>query len=210
MKIFFDLDGTLIDSRMRLYKLFIDITGRKIIDFNTYWDLKRSMQDHSNILINYLKYSGEQIKAFEEKWLSLIEDETYLNLNKPFSYTFDVLNKLKQLDCKLFVVSARQYRENTNRELLEHKLFHYFEKILITEAKKTKKELIQETFIQLNANDIIVGDTGLDINTGKELGIISIGVLSGFRNEDKLKQYSPNYLVEDIRAIPKIIRECNS
>ena len=40
MKIIFDLDGTLICSKKRLHRLFLDLAGVTNLKFKSYWDLK--------------------------------------------------------------------------------------------------------------------------------------------------------------------------
>ena len=41
MKIFFDLDGTLINSKMRLYSLFQELVSASNLSFDEYWNLKK-------------------------------------------------------------------------------------------------------------------------------------------------------------------------
>ena len=57
MNIFFDLDGTLIDSRLRLYKLFQDLVSSSNLTFSDYWNLKRNKISHKKILTTKFAYS---------------------------------------------------------------------------------------------------------------------------------------------------------
>ena len=40
------------------------------------------------------------------------------------------------------------------------------------------------------------GDTGTDMQTGKNAGLDTAGVLWGFRKREELERFSPKYLIE--------------
>lgn len=200
MKIFFDLDGTLLDSRQRLFTLFCDLTQQNSIDFDRYWELKRRKIGHAEILECYLSYSRSQIIKFEREWLCFIEEIKYLNLDAPFLFTQGVLEGLKD-NHQLYVVTARQNKVGVIHQLDNANIRLYFEDIFVTEGLKTKSQLILEAFGALSPSDFVVGDTGLDILTAKELGCKSLAVLSGFRNEDILSTYEPDYIGDNIKTI---------
>ena len=42
-------------------------------------------------------------------------------------------------------------------------------------------------------------------NAGKSLGIKTVAVLSGIRNRERLAEEHPDFIVEDIRALPQIM-----
>jgi phosphoglycolate phosphatase len=207
MNIFFDLDGTIIDSRLRLYRLFCDITSQTILSFGEYWNLKRSMIDHEKMLTDYFHYTKEEYLVFEKKWLSLIESDSYLNFDKPFDFTVDVLQTLKSRNHKLYVITARQSKAKALKQLDNLGLANFFEDVFVTEAKKTKAELIQASGLQLSAEDIFVGDTGMDIKTAKTLNVLSVAVLSGFRNREILSKYLPDYVENDIQFLVDYVKD---
>ena len=73
MKIFFDLDGTLVDASERLYRLFCDLIPECNFTKEEYWNLKRNKINHQMILEKYFpQYNFDE---FNTKWLSLIEKE---------------------------------------------------------------------------------------------------------------------------------------
>lgn len=200
MKIFFDLDGTLLDSRQRLFTLFCDLTEQNILDFDQYWDMKRSMVDHRTILSENLKYSDSKILKFQSDWLNQIEEIRYLDMDIPFTFTKNVLEKLTENN-QLFVVTARQKRNGVDHQLSNLNLESYFQDILVTEGQKSKTQLIFDACGNLSENDIVVGDTGLDVLTAKELKCRSVAVLSGFRNRNILSSYNPDYIGENIKSL---------
>jgi phosphoglycolate phosphatase len=199
MNIFFDLDGTLIDSKPRLYHLFQYLVPESKLEFEEYWQLKKNKINHKQILTSKYEYSEEKYIDFEKKWMDEIELEKWLNFDKPFNGVGKFLDFLATKK-KLFLVTARQSKENTKKQI--HKLGweDIFTEILVTQQKHEKHELIKSR-VQINSTDWMVGDTGKDIQTGKLLGIKTAAVLSGFLNEVNLLQYEPDVIENHITDI---------
>ena len=197
MKIFFDLDGTLIDSKLRLYGLFQKLVPQSILTYDEYWEFKMAKISHSMILRQVFNLAEIDIKLFEDRWMELIETENWLNFDQPFVGITDHLIKLKEKGFLLHVVTARQFKTKVISQLKLFGWFTLFEKILVTEQKKNKEDLIKP-YIEGDEENWIVGDTGMDIIVGKKLGIKTIAVLSGFLNKDVLFTYEPDYILENV------------
>ena len=65
MKIFLDLDGTLIDSKLRLYGLFQELVPESILTYEEYWNYKKDKINHKKILKKYFKFNDCDIKLFQ-------------------------------------------------------------------------------------------------------------------------------------------------
>jgi phosphoglycolate phosphatase len=196
MNIFFDLDGTLIESRPRLYQLFQFLIPDSVLSFDEYWDLKRNKINHKDILTSKFNYSEEHYIHFEQKWMLEIEEERWLNLDHPFEGVTDFLIQLNQKN-NLFLVTARQSKESAFNQVKKFGWENIFSDILVTEQKQEKHLLIKNV-VQLNHTDWIVGDTGKDIQTGKYLGINTAAVLTGFLNEESLMGYLPDKILKNV------------
>ena len=207
MNIFFDLDGTIIDSRNRLFSLFCDLTKQNILDIDDYWELKRSMYDHEFILKTYCNYSDEQVTSFNISWINKIETRKYLSKDILFPFTIEVLQELTSNKTKIYLVTARQSTENTRSELSELGIDQFFSNIFITNAQMNKSIIIRNFNIPITRKDLFVGDTGIDMQAGKELGITTVAVLSGFRNRSMLKKYNPEFIIDDIRSLLNFTKE---
>jgi len=72
-----------------------------------------------------------------------------------------------------------------------------FADVLVTRQLKSKVELIKEHVV-VSTNDVFVGDTGEDILTGKELGILAVGVSSGFLSAPVLQSYRSDLLLSSV------------
>jgi phosphoglycolate phosphatase len=195
MNIFCDLDGTLIDSRARLYELFSYLVPCSNLSFDEYWGLKRNQINHRQILIEHFKYSESQIDCFEKSWMSEIELKKWLDLDCPFESITDFLVHLNRVN-NIYLVTARQNKQNVHMQLKKFGWSNIFVEVLVTEQKSTKIDLIKN-LLQVESEDWIVGDTGKDVQTGRTLGIKTAAVLSGFLNENSLLKYSPDIIVDN-------------
>ena len=206
MNIFFDLDGTLIDASERLYKLFIDLIPNCGLTKGEYWNLKRQNIKHKTIIENF--FSNYNFDDFERKWLNNIENIQYLRYDKIFDDTINILQYLTlSKKYNLYLLTARQSKENLYKELQKFQLLNYFENfknVFITEQKYTKTEIINQQFFNLSNDDFIVGDTINDILCGKELNIKTIALTNGFINKNILEKYQPNYLCNTLTELKNI------
>ena len=201
--IFFDLDGTLLDSKERLYKLFTYLVPENMLDFDAYWKIKREQKGHAHILKEYYHYSENAIAEFEQKWQSEIEQPQWLQYDKPFDWVNDFLNYLYP-KYRLYIVTARQSEQVVKKQLAQFEWSNLLADVLVTKQQKEKHELINSLSINKD-NSWIVGDTGNDIQTGQLSGIKTAGVLTGFRNREILGKYNPNILVDKALDLKNIL-----
>lgn len=196
MKIFFDLDGTLLDSKARLYHLFQFLVPDSKLTFNDYWNLKKEKVSNIDIIVKYFDYDNDGVSQFLYKWMSLIEAPEWIAYDKPFDGINQFLSNL-YLKNDLYIITARQSKDVVLSQLSLMRLDFYFKEILVTQQKIEKYNLIKNS-INISNNDWIVGDTGKDILTGKKLGINTAAVLSGFLSENKLRTYSPDIILDNL------------
>lgn len=201
--IFFDLDGTLIDSKERLYRLFTDLLPNVKISYDEYWYYKMSRNSNEWILKHKFWMSDEQILKFKKIWLENIERYEYLSFDKLFPDTLNVLDQLYN-KVYMYVVTARQSIDNLLLQLDQLKLTNYFKTILITEQKTTKVALINSLQIPL-VKSLIIGDTGEETIIGKELGLTTANVLTGFRNRTVLESYHPDFIFPNLAKFAECI-----
>lgn len=207
MKIFCDLDGTVIDVATRHYRVYSETTQQ----FNglplskaQYWDLKRKKMKWSELLpLSGLSSDIENgyLKVFIEK----IEDPAYLKFDLPFPGAIDTLASLAEKG-QCYLVSLRRNRRNLLDQLKGLAVDKYFTEVLSGHSEHDGYD-VKITLIKDRLGDepgIIIGDTEADIVTGKKLGMTSIAVTSGIRDEAFLRALSPDYLVENIREITEL------
>lgn len=196
MKIIFDLDGTLIDSRERLYCLFQHLVPASDLTFEAYWDYKRNKIDHRKILETRYLFSEHDIVSFQKNWMDKIELPEWLAFDKPFKGVTAYLMELKK-QYELYLVTARQFESSVLIQLANFGWTSIFTKVLVTAQKTEKIDLIKNA-LATNSADWFVGDTGKDIETGKSLGMQTAAVLSGFLNREKLMEYRPDLIINTV------------
>lgn len=200
--IFFDYDGTLINSQKRIYKLFCELCpennfSEKKFTYEEYWEIKRTRINQKDFLKKYFNYSDEQINEFKENWLEKIEEEQRLSEDKLIDNIDKLLEKLA-LNNNLYLVTNRQFKDLTIKQIKNFGLFDFFDKILITEQRTTKVDLIKNE-VNVTPNDVFIGDTGEDILSAKGLGIKSIAASYGFLNKEVLAQYKPDLILDEVK-----------
>lgn len=200
MKIIFDLDGTLICSKKRLYELFCNLIQSRDLSFSDYWNLKYIGNSNQDILRERFDYTKAEISNFVNGWMKKIESDYYLEMDTLFDGTIEFLERIIQNN-SLYICTARQSTCQVAKQLESLSISKYFENIFVTEQKNSKAELLKNSGLKFTKHDWIIGDTGHDIITGKEIGINTCAVLSGFMSLDALIGYSPDIIVANIAKI---------
>lgn len=200
MKIIFDLDGTLICSKKRLYELFVDLLNSDHIDYITYWNFKFSGANNQDILRNQFGYSKFQVDIFLTDWMKKIESDYYLDMDMIIPGAIKALEKYSKNN-ELYVCTARQSVTQVHKQLKMLGIFGFFQGIFVTEQKASKEKILKESGILFSRNDWLIGDTGHDINAGKKIGIQTCAVLSGFMPATSLSAYSPDLMIQDFTCL---------
>lgn len=193
VNLIFDLDGTLIDSRQRLYRLFQQLVPSSKLTFESYWTLKRGKVSNENILTKEFGFDAVAVECFVFDWMASIETPELLAFDTNFPGMHEALHRLSK-QARLHVCTARQHRQSAVDQIDRLGLLPFFESIMVTEQSKSKEELIASVS-GLGSQDWIIGDTGKDIKVGQELGIKSCAVLSGFLSEKSLRPYGPDLIL---------------
>jgi UDP-glucose 4-epimerase len=202
--IYIDLDGTLIDARKRLYQLFVDLSG-SAISFNDYWEYKRAQRSNDYLLKQFENFSLEKIEMFKSIWLDKIELKEYLSFDELFPEIKEILSMLSASN-NLVLITGRQSYENLIWQLEKFEIDGYFKGVLNTANKISKEEMIKQYTNVFHPDDIIIGDTGIEVIAGRSLGIKSVAVLTGFRNREALEKYAPDFIFTDIKQFAEFFK----
>ncbi len=195
-KVLFDLDGTLIDPRRRLYALFQELAPENSLSFEEYWFIKRRRVNQRDMLRRYLHYSDDRIDEFQSQWMEKIEETSRLAMDLPYEHVNDFLKKTA-ISTYVYLVTARQCKDRVVSQIDKLGWSTHFIDILVTEHRTTKAELIRDK-IQIGPLDIFIGDTGEDIHTGRDLRIGTVAVTSGVLCKSVLKKYRPDLILDSV------------
>lgn len=207
MKIFCDLDGTLIDVSVRHYKVYCDVVelfSGSQLSRDKYWSHKRNKNTWEDIL-KISKISEKSKDNFLQEFIKKIEDPIYLSYDELFEGAVETLKYFsKSNNC--YLVSLRRNQANLKEQLVKLDIDSYFKKVLSGHSENdgydVKIELIKNELT--DEENIIIGDTEADIITGKKLNMITVATLSGLRDSQFLSNLEPDYMIDTIADIRKL------
>lgn len=135
--------------------------------------------------------------------------EIILNIDCPKSEAFsgivDLIKRLKEKGNFLAVISS-DLPETVFAEIKDYGLENIFDDVItnIYDKFEAIRGLINER--ELNPNEMfLIGDSNHEIEAGKRAGIKSIAVTWGFSTEQKLKSENPDFMVNDLEELEKIV-----
>lgn len=210
MTIFFDLDGPILDVSERYFRVHRDIVeqlGGERIDKRKYWHLKRDRQSLS-ALLDWTEITKSE-ETYRAQWLHKIELMKYLQYDTVIHGSKEQLKSLRQRHT-LILVTLRQHRDHLDIQLKRFLIRSLFTSVLsasptAADGWETKQRLIAESgFFTRDA--LVVGDTEVDIRAGRELGLMTVAVQNGIRNRERLAEEHPDFIIEDINALPQILK----
>lgn len=196
--IFLDLDGPLLEGKYRHHKCYEDIIkkyGGKVLDIDTYWELKRSKITRDVVLEK--SDFQDSYDVFFEAWMKNIEDEKYLQVDTLKPKVIETLGKWKNIADKIVLVTMRQNRTFLLQQLKDLGVYDLLDEIIDCppERKNTKYEALKSKKFD---KAIFIGDTEEDTNTAKMLNMKSIGITNGLRKKEFL---DADYYFEEIKDI---------
>lgn len=211
----FDLDGTLLNT-IETIKFYANSALKKF-GFN-------------EISADRYKYLvGNGAKVLVERMLmenNCLNDENFKNVYKVYNelYNADVqylteiypgilnlLAGLKENGYKLAVLSNKP--NNAAIEAVKHYFGDTFDIIygaFEDLPKKPDPTILNKLLSELNCdieNSIYIGDTGVDMKTGKAGKLLTIGVLWGFREKEELMENGADILVSTPEEILEILKK---
>lgn len=204
--IFFDLDGTIVDSKeayLEAARIALINLGKKPLKTGAGLEIPRRLEQC--LAINDLV--GDNVKQFLELYL-----KTYYSITKtktkPFPNVQTTLNTLSK-KTKLALITMR-YVPKTSiiNELTQFGLAQFFTHIvtaLDTEKPKPNPEALIKAIKKLDVNMcdcVMVGDSVVDIRCGKAAGTKTIAVTSGLFSHDELAKENPDLILNNITELP--------
>lgn len=205
--VLFDLDGTLIDTNELIISSFLHTLEH-------YYPSQYKRED-------VLPFLGPTLReTFESMDHSKVDDmiATYRKYNLAHHDTFvtefptvlDTVKILKERGYKVGIVTTK-LSDVVMKGLKLTKLDSYFDVIVAldhVEKAKPNPEPIFKALKQLGSRPeeaIMVGDNYHDILAGKNAGTKTAGVAWSIKGRDYLEQYGPDYMLEELADILKIL-----
>lgn len=209
----FDLDGTLIDSYKTIGSLFnkvLDDNNLEVLDLELY---KYLLGDGAKVLVEKglkrsLEIKGEYVSKEEfNRILEKIYPE-YMdlynnfddNITKPYDCIKSTLNILKGWKKKIAICTNKPQPAT---DIIVDKIFgkDYFDMVVgMTDerVRKPDKSMLVSIMENLDIDKSRVayfGDTSVDIRTGKNAEVVTVGVTWGFREKEELMEFGADRII---------------
>ena len=206
--ILFDLDGTLIDSTEAILESFAKAYAKFGVEVPTDESIKALIGLPLELMFIKLgvdeAQAMEYVTAYKEHYRTIHTQKTVL-----LPHVEEAL-KIARICARLGVVTTKTGKYS--RELLEHfDIMKYFDVLIGSEDVTNPKPHPEPILKALDALKYsygtvtyMIGDTISDILAAQEADIASIGVLTGYGNEDELEE-DADFVTKDVFEAVKIV-----
>lgn len=205
----FDLDGTLVDSNKTIYEATAYSLEKLGIDFNV---------DEEAFALKIGQHFVDIFNAFSidvpdfEKFITIYKDNYFeqMEYSKVYNGVEKTLASLKDQDIKVSLLTTK-IQDQADRIINYFNLREYFDLVMGRRegiAHKPSPEPLLKICDDLGIDiksTLMVGDTELDIQCGKNAGSYTCGVLYGYRTKELLEIENPDFIVDNIEDILKAL-----
>ncbi len=207
----FDMDQTLVDTLPRFHIIFnrtLNHFGCKEVEWDEF--VKKYKEDTLN------DYVCVDHKTFWDYFL-LHYNDIICEKDRVIPGAVEVMKHLKERGVKIAIITGRMVPpEEVWKELKRFSLDKYVD-LVYTRLNnycdgRRRTELILEAMQKLKSGKdetFFVGDYWPDMQSGREAGIYTIGVLTGHEDRDKLMENGANAVIESVSSLLPLLREKN-
>ena len=207
----FDLDGTVADTLTGITHFVNRATAHFGLSSVSSEKIKYYVGDGAAVLIErVLSDVGgiEQKQQILEYYNALYNGDPYYKL-KAFPGIPEMLDSLKQKGIKLAVLSNKPHTATAPIcERLFHGRFDIVQGHVDGLPHKPDITGVMKICADLGVRPeecVYAGDTGVDMKTGKQAGMFTVGVLWGFRKQQELEQNGADRIVAHPKQLENII-----
>lgn len=205
--IILDLDGPILDGRLRHYQCYSDILleqGITPIPVDQYWEMKRNKKDRH---IQLAASNADSIyDVFLSSWLERIEQERYLSFDRLQPGVLQKLQEWKHDAIRLALITMRNNLVTLHRQMELLGLSLLFDNIVsINKSGEVAigKANAARSFVEMGEKNSVlwIGDTEVDIFAARLLGVKACAVSCGLRTAEYLVTLDPDFIVLDLNEI---------
>lgn len=202
--VIFDYNGTLVDDTGKMAILFSNTLEKTGLSAITLKEFKEKFALPIEKLATNFGIPEEKLEEAKNNFVD--EWKNYEGGTPLFPDTKEVLEYLKSKKIKIVILTAYM-QERLEKELQENKIMNFFsEKICDGQKVEAINKFIGES--KLKPEEILyIGDTELDVEAGKQAGTKTAGFTGGVISRERLKKIKPDYLIDSLSEIKKIIEE---
>ena len=204
----FDLDGTLIDSSLTIYKTTEFSLNKLGIEFNVSEEnFALTIGKH---FIDIFDEFSIKVNDFEE-FITIYKNNyfNFIDFSIPYPEVENTFYQLKKRGAKISLLTTKM-QEQAEKIVSHFSLANYFDLVMGRRngiAHKPSPEpflLICDELSVKPKDSLLVGDTELDIQCGKNAGSSTCGVLYGYRTRELIEKENPDFIADSIVDILNI------
>ncbi len=207
--VIFDFDQTLVNTLPRFHRIFnlaLEHFGGKLLDWDTF------IRDYAEDALN--RHVPVEPKEFWDYFLSHYNDIECLR-DEPIHGALETLRTLKDMGLNVVITTGRMVPpEEVWKELRRFGMDKYVDFVYTRLNNygdgRRRTEMIESAMKRFNAKKdetIFVGDYWPDMQSGREVGIFTVGVLTGLESEEKLKENGADVVIPSVKNLLDIIKK---
>ncbi len=211
-----DLDMTLIDSLRRFYRVFNKVLERacgRRVSWSEF--VKRFREDTLDDLLPEHVNPAEFWREFRRGY----SEEPPLPGERLIPGAKETLKWLKRRGYAVVVTTGREVSEDAIWSELRHfGVDAYVDRVytmLVQDPSEEDVTFIKTGMLRRVLSDlglsprevVFVGDYWVDMESCRRLGIVAIGVLTGYERPERLVKWGAKYVIPSIRELPRVIEE---
>jgi phosphoglycolate phosphatase len=215
--VIFDLDGTLIDSAPIYYAIIdviFDRLGIPSVPQSTLLEaMKNGEFEWDLVLPDAMKDRKKPLVDKARKIIDEIAPSMFNNQIKIIPGAADVLKEIAAMGLKLALVTStlREYMTIKLVPLAQAGVEALFEIIITADDVQNKKPhaeplvMCSEKLGLVPGNCVYVGDTRVDIKSGKAAGMRTVAVLTGFDDYEALERETPDAIINSVSELKAML-----
>lgn len=200
--IIFDLDGTLLDTLQDIATTSNAVLARYGFPLHTKEEYRHFVGDGLTTLMERITPEGTGKQKIDEccTLFSRLYAKNWKNTCAPYNGIAEMLRALREKSFHLAVLSNKphSFASIFVDEFFPGNIFSQVYGQRDGFAKKPDPEIalaIAKNMNSVPGETVFVGDTGVDIRTGKAAGMLTVGVTWGFRSITELKGHHADIII---------------
>ncbi len=205
----FDLDGTLVQSHKNIYKATIHSFDKLKIKYNLpEEEFYTKIGHHFEDIFAEFEIVVDDFEEFIGIYKKIYFD--YIDSSILYPGVEEVIDELKAREHKIALLTTKG-QEQADKIIDHFNLGHNFDYIMGRRPgipHKPAPDMLLKICEELHSdlvNTLMVGDTELDIECGKNAGAKTCGVTYGYRSKEQVKKLNPDFVIDELQQILTVL-----
>ncbi|CAN5120826.1 pyrophosphatase PpaX [soil metagenome] len=206
--VFFDVDGTLLNTEEYIYQAF-----EHSLKHHNYEVLSRDVISH--VSGKSLEECYREFTSKEEVFTLMEEHKKFqhenVDLVKLFPHTISTLEQIHEKDIRIAAITTRA-KKSAIQSLEITGVYHLIDFFVafedVTTPKPDPEGIVKAlAYFSIQPGEaIMVGDSPVDIEAGRNAKTSTVGVTYGFHGE-RIRESKPNFVIDDISEVLGIVKK---